>query len=79
VVSALAAIWRWRSNAEGERAMLLCAVAVGCLASLVAGLAHGLVDSGYFLVDLSWCLALVAGLTESMRNQGLGPKTRFPE
>jgi O-antigen ligase len=38
------------------------AVAVGCLASLAAGLAHGLVDSGYFVGDLAWVLALVAGL-----------------
>jgi hypothetical protein len=37
-------------------------VAVGCLASLWAGLAHGLVDSGYFVGDLAWVLALVAGL-----------------
>jgi O-antigen ligase len=38
------------------------AVAVGCLAGVCAGLAHGLVDSGYFVVDLAWTLALVAGL-----------------
>jgi O-antigen ligase len=69
VVSALSAIRRWRSRAEDARTVLLCAVAVGCLAGLAAGLAHGLVDSGYFLVDLSWCLALAAGLTEGMRNR----------
>jgi putative inorganic carbon (HCO3(-)) transporter len=38
------------------------AVAVGCLASLCAGLAHGWVDSGYFVVDLAWSLALVSGM-----------------
>jgi O-antigen ligase len=46
-------------NARGG---LYQAVAVGCLSSLLAALAHGLVDSGYFLADLAWSLALVAGL-----------------
>jgi O-antigen ligase len=37
------------------------AVAVGCLAGLLAAIAHGMVDSGYFLVDLAWSLGLMAG------------------
>ena len=38
------------------------AVSIGLQASLGAALAHGMVDSGYFLPDLAWGLALVAGL-----------------
>jgi hypothetical protein len=58
VISAVGAVLR----CEADQAALARAVAVGCLASLVAGLAHGTVDSGYFLVDLAWCWALVAGI-----------------
>jgi O-antigen ligase len=49
---------RWSSRSRG----LQKAVAVGCLASLLAALAHGMVDSGYFLADLAWSLGLVAGI-----------------
>ncbi len=35
---------------------------IGLLAGLIAALAHGLVDSGYFLPDLAWSLALAAGI-----------------
>ena len=38
------------------------AVILGCLAGLLAGAMHGLVDSGYFLADLAWSLALVGGI-----------------
>jgi O-antigen ligase len=49
---------RWlRSACDPQRA-----IAVGCLASLLAALAHGMVDSGYFLADLAWSLALLAGI-----------------
>jgi hypothetical protein len=53
---------RLRRETERGRAVFGYALAVGCLASLWAGLAHGLVDSGYFVGDLAWVLALVAGL-----------------
>jgi len=69
--SAVGAVSRQRECGEAQAA-LATAVAVGCLASLGAGLAHGLVDSGYFLVDLAWCLALVAGMTQNARD-GVGP------
>jgi O-antigen ligase len=52
---------RWTRAARGiERAM-----ALGCMAGLLAGVAHGLVDSGYFLADLAWSLALVAGAAQA--------------
>ena len=51
---------RWSSRSDG----LQGAVAVGCLASLLAALAHGMVDSGYFLADLAWSLGLVAGIVQ---------------
>ena len=35
---------------------------MGGLAGLLAGLAHGLVDSGYFMTDLAWSLALLAAV-----------------
>jgi len=41
------------------------AIAVGCLAGLLAGLAHGMVDSGYFLVDLAWTFALMAAMVNA--------------
>jgi putative inorganic carbon (HCO3(-)) transporter len=54
----LRAVLRWaRIVATEERA-----VAIGCVAGTLAGLAHGLVDSGYFLSDLAWSLALVSAL-----------------
>ena len=52
------------------------AVAVGCLAGVWAGLAHGVVDSGYFVVDLAWSLALVAGMIPSYRSTWLAA---YPE
>jgi len=81
VVSVVAATARWRKRGLVEQAALGSAVAVGCLASLAAGLAHGLVDSAYFLPDLAWSLALVAGLPRPRglaTNQGL-ETTRCPE
>jgi O-antigen ligase len=47
------------------------AVAVGLLAGLLAALAHGMVDSGNFLVDLAWSLALVAGTLNSPERRAL--------
>jgi O-antigen ligase len=84
VVSAAAAALHWRRKATEEgvtpaganRAVLMRAVAVGCTASLAAGLAHGLVDSGYFLVDLAWCLALVAGTVVVPKNPGVEARHR---
>jgi O-antigen ligase len=66
VASAARAALRLQKRGEGEQFALVYAVAVGCLASQGAGLAHGAVDSGYFLVDLAWCLALVAGIIPSL-------------
>jgi O-antigen ligase len=66
LAAALSAARRWRRPDGGAHAALGYAVAVGCLASLAAGLAHGLVDSGYFLADLAWSLALVAGVTHPL-------------
>lgn len=40
---------------------------IGLLAGLIAALAHGLVDSGYFLPDLAWSLALAAGIAAGKR------------
>lgn len=55
-------------------------VAVGCLAGLLAGLAHGMVDSGYFMVDLAWTTGLVAAMLNTRRHAPvrLGPGT-LPE
>jgi O-antigen ligase len=52
----------YRGRGTGRDVALLRAVAVGCLAGVWAGLAHGMVDSGYFVIDLAWCLALVGGV-----------------
>ncbi|MBN1641915.1 MAG: O-antigen ligase family protein [Anaerolineae bacterium] len=41
------------------------ALAVGCAAGIVAGLAHGLVDSGYYLPDLAWSLALAGAMASA--------------
>ena len=49
------------ARSRGVRSPLQRAVAVGLLAGFLAALAHGLVDSGYFLPDLAWSLALVTG------------------
>jgi O-antigen ligase len=54
-----AAYWPGRSGGLRQ------AMAVGCLASLVAALGHGFVDSGYFLADLAWSLGLIAGIVVS--------------
>jgi len=66
LASAVGAARRGRDKSAGAPGSLARAVAVGCLASLAAGLAHGLVDSGYFLADLAWSLALVAGVTANL-------------
>lgn len=60
VLSCLRALLRWTQRADGWRH----ALAVGCVAAMLGGLAHGLVDSGYFLPDLAWSLALMAGLAQ---------------
>jgi O-antigen ligase len=72
VRSAWGAVSFWRKRREGRQAVLAYAVTVGCLASLGAGLAHGWVDSGYFLADLAWCLALVAGLAQNLGSRTMG-------
>ena len=45
------------------------ALAAGCVAAMLGGLAHGLVDSGYFLPDLAWTLGLMAGLAQMASRQ----------
>jgi O-antigen ligase len=57
VVRALSAANIRRGPIALRRALYL-----GLLASLVAALAHGMVDSGFFLADLAWSMALVAGI-----------------
>jgi O-antigen ligase len=58
VALSLRALMRWLQRATGWQH----ALAAGCVAATLGGLAHGLVDSGYFLPDLAWSLALMAGL-----------------
>jgi len=55
---------RWRTARTLSRPTTDVLIALGCIGSLAAGLGHGMVDSGYFLADLAWCLALIAGLVE---------------
>jgi hypothetical protein len=57
IVFCLYSATRLARNVSGIRK----GVAIGLLAGLCAALAHGLVDGGYFLADLAWSLALVAG------------------
>jgi len=45
------------------------AINIGLLASMIAALAHGMVDSGYFLPDLAWSTAIVAGLVAERGEQ----------
>jgi putative inorganic carbon (HCO3(-)) transporter len=53
-----------------KRDTLSRATRIGLLAGLVAALAHGLVDSGYFLSDLAWSFALVMGVARSSLFRG---------
>jgi hypothetical protein len=41
----------------------------------LGGLAHGMVDSGYFLPDLAWSLALMAGLAQMETRADRRPRT----
>jgi len=54
------ALLHWARHETGWRH----AVAAGSVAATLGGLAHGMVDSGYFLPDLAWSLALMAGLAQ---------------
>ncbi|HUT18140.1 MAG TPA: O-antigen ligase family protein, partial [Anaerolineae bacterium] len=67
VMFCLRALLRWTQGATGWRH----ALAVGCVAAMLGGLAHGLVDSGYFLPDLAWSLALMAGLAQMATRETL--------
>jgi O-antigen ligase len=60
VLLCLRVLIRWVRHATGWQR----ALAAGCVAATLGGLAHGLVDSGYFLPDLAWSLALMAGLAQ---------------
>ncbi len=73
IVSTLRVAWRQ----IGERNKR--AVALGMLAGVVGGLAHGLVDSGYFLADLAWSLALVTGTLSGSTHLGQSPPTPHQE
>jgi O-antigen ligase len=65
---------RWSQSARE----LQRAIAVGCLASLLAALSHGMVDSGYFLADLAWSLGLVAGIVASKVRSNANPASLRP-
>jgi putative inorganic carbon (HCO3(-)) transporter len=65
---------RWSQSARGPQR----AIAVGCLASLLAALAHGMVDSGYFMADLAWSLGLVAGIVASNVGLNAEPVSLLP-
>jgi O-antigen ligase len=52
--------WRlYRRQPEGEARLL----SLGLMASMAAGLAHGLVDNAFFLVDLAFIFFLTLGIT----------------
>jgi O-antigen ligase len=53
---------------KNERALVL-----GLMASMVACLAHGLIDNSYFLVDLAFVFFLTMGIIASMSAQDQGP------
>ena len=63
IVGCLAASWRRLKEARGNER----AVTIGVVAGMAGGLAHGVVDSGYFLADLAWSLALMAGVLDGAR------------
>lgn len=65
VTSALGLAIRCLKNAPAPSQI----AAIGLLAGLVGGLMHGLVDSGYFLPDLAWSLALVSATVASWTNR----------
>jgi O-antigen ligase len=68
VTISLRILGRWARHATGWQQ----ALAVGCVAAMLGGLAHGLVDSGYFLPDLAWSLALMGGLAQmALREDGV--------
>ena len=45
------------------------ALALGLMASMVACLAHGLIDNSYFLVDLAFVFFITVGIIASMSTQ----------
>ncbi|GAB4538708.1 MAG: O-antigen ligase family protein [Anaerolineae bacterium] len=57
------AFWRtaWQSY-QGQRQAEARALILGLMASMVASLAHGLVDNSFFLVDLGFIFFLTAGV-----------------
>ncbi|MFN2132900.1 MAG: O-antigen ligase family protein [Anaerolineae bacterium] len=71
VALCLRALIRWARGATGWQR----ALATGCVAATLGGLAHGMVDSGYFLPDLAWSLALMAGLAQMETGADRRPRT----
>jgi O-antigen ligase len=62
-------LWRWRSSLRTSAPVLL-----GAGGAMLAGIAHGLVDNSYFLIDLSmitWFLFAIASLHDSMCAESL--------
>ncbi|MDH7484999.1 MAG: O-antigen ligase family protein [Anaerolineae bacterium] len=58
----------WRRTEDADRRALL----LGLLASLVAMLAHGLIDNSIFLVDLAFVFMLTLGVFQRERGSGVG-------
>ncbi len=55
-------LWRSARRPEGRGFTDSRVLAIGCLGSLGAALAHGLVDQSYFLVDLAFVFMLLASV-----------------
>jgi len=63
LVAGFRAGWRlWRRMADADQRALL----LGLLASLVATLAHGLIDNSIFLVDLAYVFMLTLGVVQRL-------------
>ncbi|MFB0534734.1 MAG: O-antigen ligase family protein [Anaerolineae bacterium] len=54
------------------------ALALGLMASMVACLAHGLIDNSYFLVDLAFVFFITAGIIAGMSAQVEAPDSSGP-
>lgn len=72
----------WQAAVRLHRAPLsplLAAVGLGLAASMVAALAHGLIDNSYFLVDLAFIYMLTLGLVGLLAPPGAGEKQEEPD